>query len=109
MGITTTVIEMDTLEVPKIPPIEISESPDFKIVYASGIFGTLNPSESTMIFYIDRPTPMIEEGSKMKSSHLQRELQMELRMSHDTYVTVYNWMGRHIDRVKKGREKADAK
>ena len=104
-----TVIEMDTPEVPEIPRIEISESPDFKIVYASGIFGTLNPSESTMIFYIDRPTPMMKEGAIMKSSHLQRELQMELRMSHDTYVTVYNWMGRHIDRVKNKIEKADAK
>jgi len=108
MDTTITVIEMDSPEeTSSIPRTEIIKSPDFKVIYASGLFGNLSNSEGQIIFFIDRPTPIMAEDNVMTSSHLQRELQMELHLSHDTFVSVYNWMGRHIEVLKKKIEEKD--
>lgn len=82
----------------------MTNSPDFKITYASGVFGGLHGSEGTMIFFLDRPTPTMIDGKDMEMSHIQRELQMELHLPYDVFMTVYNWMKEHIDRVNKVNE-----
>lgn len=94
-------------ESPEIPRIEITKSPEFKVTYASGVFGALRDSEGTMIFFLDRPTPMIEEGD-MKMSHVERDLQVEIHLPYKIWVIVYNWMGENIEKVENAREEADS-
>jgi len=49
----------------------------------------------------------MKEGRDMGMSHIQRDLQIEIHLTHHMFELVYNWMGNQIERVKKEREKVD--
>ncbi|MCD6495663.1 MAG: hypothetical protein J7K54_00145 [Candidatus Aenigmarchaeota archaeon] len=99
---------------PKTPEIVITESPDYKAVYASGVFGGLDPNDSRLIFFLDRIKPKIKKGKKavMELEKINRELQVEIRMSPNQFVSVAKWMNEHAEKfgkkMKKGSKDADA-
>ena len=81
----------------------ITKSPDFKLLYASGIFGGLNPLDARMIFFVDRAMPKVETGTpgRMKTGVIERELQIEIHMSPQQFISIYHWMQSHIERLEK--------
>lgn len=84
-------------------PVKITKRPEFTTLYASGIFGGLNPIEGRIVFYIDRPVPKMKETpiGAMEVSEVERELQVELHLSPATFIQMYEWMKSHIERLEK--------
>lgn len=91
----------------KTPPkIDITKHPQFRVVYASAYWGTLNPFEGVIKFYLDIIEPRIKTGGKpgeMEVDTVTREFQVEVRMPPIIFVQMADWMTRHIkDLQKKG-------
>ena len=84
-------------------PIKVTRGTDFKVIYAGGIFGGLNPMEGRMTFYIDRMIPKIVDNvqQEMKTEYVERELQAEVHMSPQQFISIFNWMKHHINRLTK--------
>lgn len=86
-------------------PVEllITKSPDFKLVYSSGIFGGLNPLEARMTFFVDRVMPKVDASKPglMKTGVVERELQVEIHMSPQQFISIYHWMQSHIEILEK--------
>jgi hypothetical protein len=87
----------------KNPKIEVAESPDFRVVYASGVFGGLDPNDSRIIFFLDRLKPKIKSGGKgrMELDKVEREMQVEVHMSPHQFMAVAKWMADHAQRFGK--------
>lgn len=102
---------------PQTPDFEITKSPEYRAVYASGVFGGLDPNDARMIFWLDRLEPeLVPRGSpgQTRVGRVNRELQVEIHVSPAQFKTIHQWMGRHIERHEKrfgeiqlGPEKTD--
>ncbi len=94
--------------------IEISESKDYKAVYASGVFGGLDPHDGRIVFFLDRIMPKIKTASKgaMELEKINRELQVEVHMSPSQFASVAKWMMDHVHlfekRIKSGKMPPEA-
>jgi hypothetical protein len=82
---------------------KIVRSPDYKTIYSTGVFGSVSPGEGRMIFYIDRPIPVMKDTpiGAMEVGEFERELQIEIRMSLQQWISMADWMQRHILELKK--------
>jgi hypothetical protein len=80
------------------PEFEDTKSPDYKYVYATGVFGGLNPNGGQMLFYLDRfvPETIMEPLGGLKVKKIVRELQVEIHVSPTQFKTMANWMNEHI-------------
>lgn len=98
----------------KGPKIEISERPDYKAIYASGVFGGLDPNGGRIVFFLDRIKPKMKNKPRgaMELENINRELQIEIQLSPPQFLSVAKWMGEHAQRfekkVKTGKVKAKA-
>jgi hypothetical protein len=100
----------------KSPKFEVSESPDYKVMYASGVFGGLDPQDGRIIFFLDRIKPKMKKSPRgaMELEKVNRELQVEIHMSPPQFMSVAKWMMDHAkrfgDKIKKSRkgESSDA-
>ncbi|MGA2785724.1 MAG: hypothetical protein ABSF09_13610 [Candidatus Bathyarchaeia archaeon] len=90
-------------EANKQPPVKVTKSADYKTVYATGIFGGINPLEGRIIFYLDRPMPKIKDApyGNMETSEIERELQVEVHMPTGLFLQMFEWMKNHVDRLEK--------
>jgi hypothetical protein len=85
------------------PKFEDTKSPNFMYVYATGVFGGLDPNDGRMIFYLDRlepetlnqPTPGAQVVKK-----ILRESQVEVHMSPTQFKSIALWMNSHIQRYE---------
>ena len=81
------------------PEFEDTKSPNFRYVYATGVFGAVDPNDGRMIFYLDRlepettntPTP---GSSKIKK--INREYQVEIHMTPTQFKSIALWMAQHV-------------
>jgi hypothetical protein len=80
--------------------IKITQSPDFKMVFATGVFGGLSPLDGRMLFYVDRTKPKVVDERLLRTDFVEREFQVEVHMSPQQFVSVYNWMKSNIDRLE---------
>lgn len=93
--------------------IEISESQDYRAVYASGVFGGLDPNDGRIVFFLDRIMPKIKSEPKgaMELEKINRELQIEVHMSPSQFASVAKWMTEHVHlfekRIKSGKRPAE--
>ncbi len=89
--------------VAKNPRIRVSENPDYKVVYASGVFGGLDANDSRIIFFLDRIKPKMKKDGKgvMELDMVQRELQVEVHMSPHQFIAIAKWMMEHAQRFGK--------
>ena len=73
------------------------KSPDYKYVYASGVFGGLTPNDARMIFYLDRlePETLQDPPGRSRVGKIIRELQVEVHVSPTQFKTMAQWMMRH--------------
>jgi hypothetical protein len=100
----------ETLLAAKKPQIEVTESKGYSVVYASGVFGGIDPNDARMIFFLDRLRPHMKSGGKggMELKRVERELQVEIHMSPHQFMAVAKWMSEHAENFGK-RVKARAK
>jgi hypothetical protein len=81
------------------PKFEDVKSPNYMYVYATGVFGGLDPNGGRMIFFLDRiepetvnePTPGAQKVKKVV-----RELQVEVHVSPTQFKSIALWMNRHV-------------
>ncbi len=87
----------------KAPRIEVREASDFRAIYASGVFGGLDPNDGRMIFFLDRIKPRMKKGEKniMELEKVNRELQVEIHMSPNQFLSVAKWMNDHVQKAGK--------
>lgn len=89
----------------KVPKFELKKNPDYKIYYVNGVFGSVNPMEGRLIFYIDNLEPKFKERSRrpdeMETEKVVRELVAEIRMSPLQFKGIAEWMMGHIKRLEK--------
>jgi len=96
-------------------PIEITENPNFRPVYASGVFGGLDPHDGRIIFFLDRIKPKMNNNPRgaMELEKINRELQIEIHMAPSQFASVAKWMMEHVhnfeNRIKSGRRKEEPK
>lgn len=59
--------------------------------------------EGRMVFYLDRPVPKMKETplGAMESSEFERELQVEVHLATATFLQMYEWMKKHVERMEK--------
>jgi len=93
---------MSTQEKKRVP-IRVTKSPDYKVFYATGIFGGLSPREGRMIFHLDRLVPRMKEEplGGMETGEVERELQVEVHLSMATFLDMYVWIKGHVERMEK--------
>ena len=93
--------------------IEITKHPEFKVVFASGVFGAIKADEGFIKFYLDIVETRIKSGGKpgeMEAEKINREIQVEVRMTSAQFMSVAAWMEAHIKELeKKGIVKREKK
>ena len=87
----------------KSPKFEITERSDYNVVYASGVFGGLDPNDGRIIFFLDRIRPKMrkEPGGAMDLEKINRELQVEIHLPPPQFASVARWMMAHVERFEK--------
>jgi hypothetical protein len=81
---------------PRLPKVEITKGDGFRAVYASGVFGGLDPNDGRMIFFLDRLKPrMRRDKNVMAVEKVERELQVEVHMSPAQFISMSKWMNEH--------------
>lgn len=84
-----------------IPDYRITKSPDFRMIYVNGAFGSVNLREGRITFYADRIIPKItDEKGQMSTDYIERELQIEVKMSPSEYLSLYRWMEGYVKKLK---------
>jgi hypothetical protein len=88
-----------------VPPrFEDTKSPDYKYVYATGVFGGLDPNDGRLIFFLDRLEPETVNEPPLPGSQkvkkIVRELQVEIHVSPGQFKSIWKWMGDHIKRYE---------
>ena len=86
----------------KAPRFEITECPGFRPIYASGVFGGLDPNDGRIIFFLDRIRPKMKgkPSGGMELDGINRELQVEVHMTPPQFMSVAKWMSEHADRFR---------
>lgn len=87
----------------RIPDFEIKDSENFKIVYATGAFGGVDPHDGKIILYVDRlkTKPVRGQPGKEEIDKVIRERQVEIHMSPATWKSIAGWMTKHIQKMEK--------
>lgn len=75
---------------------------DYKLIYATGVFGSINPNDARVIFFVDQVEPeMAEEFGRMRVGKIKRNLLVEVHLSPNQFKEIANWMRDHIRRFEK--------
>jgi hypothetical protein len=84
---------------------EVTKAEDYKLVYATGIFGGLDTNDGRLIFYCDRVEPEMHNHRPggMRTKLIQRELQVEVHVSPWQFKTIAKFM---TERVNKFEQRA---
>lgn len=86
------------------PQFEDTKSEQYRYVFASGVFGGVNPNVAQMIFYLDRPEPETVSTPHPGTGQLKkiiRELQVEVCMTPTQFKSVADWMNTHVQEYEK--------
>lgn len=78
--------------------VVIREDQDFKRIPVSGVFGTLNPLEGRMGFFLDSVVPGLknEYSTEMEPKELERRMMTEIKMSPQTFLQITEWMNKRV-------------
>jgi len=93
-----------TSKVMVAPQFEDSKSEQYRYIFATGVFGGLDPNGGHIIFYLDRVEPETintPQPGAIKLMKIIRELQVEVHMTSSEFKTVAEWMKRHVDEYEK--------
>jgi hypothetical protein len=88
----------------KQPPLfELTSNSEFRVVHINAFFGGLSPVEGRITFYTDILEPRIKADAKsgdMEVDKVNRERQIDIRMSVMDFVNLAGWMNSHIKRLE---------
>jgi hypothetical protein len=88
----------------KVPEFELKKNPEYKTHFISGVFGTVNPIEGRIAFYVDSIEPQFKKGGRpdeMEIGKVVREMLVEVRMSPLQFKLMAEWMNQHLARLEK--------
>ena len=94
---------MATIPPAKIPKIEITSHPNFRVAIVNGFFGGLSANDGRIMFYTDILEPKMKTNGKpgeMEVEKINRERQIDIRMSVMDFVRLATWMNSHIKRLE---------
>ena len=82
--------------------VVIAEDPEFRRIPVSGVFGTLNPLEGRMGFFLDSVVPGLpdEYSTRMEPKELERRMMTEVRMSPHAFIEIAAWMNKQVAELK---------
>jgi len=86
------------------PKFEDTVSPEFRYIYATGVFGGIAPDDARIIFYLDRLVPETtsrEVPGSMELKKVNRELQIEVHCSPFQFKAIAAWMNRNLEQFEK--------
>ena len=86
------------------PKIEITKNPEFRLVTATEFFGGLFPNGGVIQFYTDIPEPKVNAQGRMETEKVNRELQVEIRLSVMDFKRLGDWMNRHVKRIEEAQK-----
>jgi len=83
-----------------VPRFEDTKSADFRYVFATGVFGGLDPNGGRLLFYLDRLEPVTTNEpptpGAQKLAKVVRELQIEVHVSPAQFKSIAAWMASHL-------------
>jgi hypothetical protein len=82
----------DVLMAQPPPEFRITKHTEYRIISATGVFGGLSPSGGQVIFYTDRLEPKSDTVGNLSLGSVNRELQVEVHLSHATFKSIADWM-----------------
>jgi len=85
------------------PKFEVTSHADFRVVHVNAFFGGLSPVEGSITFCTDILEPRIKVGGQpgdMEVDRVNRERQIDVRLSVMDFVTLAGWMNNHIKRLE---------
>jgi hypothetical protein len=85
------------------PQFEDSKSEQYRYVFATGVFGGVNPNDGQMIFYLDRFKPETVNTPRLgaqKLKNIRREMQVEVHMTPAQFKAVAEWMKNHVEQYE---------
>ena len=88
----------------KHPNIVLTKHPDFKVVHVDGAWILLKGDEGFMKFYLDIVEPEIKASGRygaMEIDKIDREFQVEVRMSIVTFMKIAGQIEAHIKQLEK--------
>jgi hypothetical protein len=94
---------MSTRPKKQVPQFEVTTHSAFRVVHINAFFGGLSPVEGRIAFFTDILEPRIIVGGKpgeMEIDKINRERQIDIRMSVMDFVNLAAWMNRHIKRLE---------
>jgi hypothetical protein len=83
--------------------MEVTNNPQFRVVHINAFFGGLSPIEGRIKFYTDILETRIKPDGKtgeMEIEKINRECQIDIRMSAIDFVALAGWMNAHIKRLE---------
>ena len=86
------------------PKITLSKHPEFKVIHVNGAWILLKPDEGFMKFFLDIAEPKIRTGGKpgqVDMDFINREFQVEVRMSIIQFMQMFGYMEAHIKELEK--------
>jgi len=85
------------------PKIEVEKAEEYRSVFASGVYGGLNPSGGALIFYADRlvPEPNKTVPGQMILEKIVQELQVEVRITPAQWKAMVEWMKGNLETYEK--------
>ena len=84
---------------PKVS-FEMVRASDYKVIFSDGVFGTLNQSYGTMIFYSDTPLPEFTNPPKMQLEKMERVFIVEVKLPRTVFKSISEWMARHVKEIE---------
>jgi hypothetical protein len=81
--------------------VNLVTDPDFRRIAVSGVFGSLNPAEGVMTFYLDSLIPRMkdEQSAIMETKELERRLMVEVRLPAKIFADIARWMNDNVQRM----------
>ncbi|MHA2394958.1 MAG: DUF3467 domain-containing protein [Promethearchaeota archaeon] len=80
----------------KQPTIKITKNDEFRELFASGVFGGMNPNKCSMVFFNDKPQLNIVKANQFDVSEVKRELLTEIIVTPVQFKSIAKWMARNI-------------
>jgi len=86
------------------PPLKVtlSKHPEFKVIHVNGALIAAKADEGFMKFFLDILEPKIGAGGKkIEVDFINREFQVEVRMSTIVFLQIAQQMEHHIKQLEK--------
>lgn len=82
---------------------ELTKHPAFRVINVNQFFGGLSPNDGRIQFYTDIFVTKMKTGEKpgdMEVEKINRELQVDIRLSVMDFVRLATWMNTHVKRLE---------